>query len=103
RVAPGLEVERERARQPVGDVLLLAQDLRALLDLELGRLVAALVRDLERGRAGRGRQLGRRATVVRQRDRHLLAALGVVAAAARSKQEHGGGRRRYPRREDDHA
>ena len=52
-VAAGLEVERERTRQPVGDVLLLAQDLRALLDLELRRLVAALVRDLERGRAGR--------------------------------------------------
>src|SRR3954451_15045737 len=51
-VAAGIEVEGEAARQSLGEVLLLAEDAVALEDLELRRLVRAVVGGVEPRRAG---------------------------------------------------
>jgi len=87
-VLPGLEVEREAARQPVRQILALAQDQRAVEDLELGQ-VRALVDDLERLRAGGGLQR-LRAAVAGERDGDLAAVALVVAAAAGCKRRRDG-------------
>jgi hypothetical protein len=88
-VAAGVEVEREAAREALGDVLLLAEDAVALQALELGRLAGALVRGLERRRAGRDAQLQRRAAGVGELDRDLAPALVLVVLAARGQRDRG--------------
>ena len=91
RVLAGLERQRERARQARDEVLLLAQDARALEDLELAHAAGAGVGDLERRAAGvelerRGRAagVGELELTVRARRRVAVAAPPQPASTSTS-------------------
>ena len=79
RVLARLQRERERAGEAGDEVLLLAEDARALQHLELADAAGAGVRDLEGRAAGVELERRGRAAGVGELDLDLLRAAGVVA------------------------